>query len=175
MKSAVVRGGFVSIRELEMPDRARKIPNGERTMLKSLSDKWFEMLLITVALGVTLLAHHLLNVAPVIVHFFYLPVIISAYYFGRNLACLTAVFSVLSVTAFALLDPVRYLSTVDTVMTLVLTLTVWAGFLGLNAILVGTLCDQRAAQIQELRHPILSARTHTFRSGRERIPRRCDS
>ncbi len=120
-------------------------------MFKSLSDKWFELLLITVVLGVTLLAHHLLNVAPVIVHFFYLPVIISAYYFGRNLACLTAVFSVLSVTAFALLDPVRYLSTVDTVMTLVLTLTVWAGFLGLNAILVGTLCDQRAAQLQELR------------------------
>ena len=123
----------------------------DRAIFKSLSDKWFELLLITVILAMTLAAHHLLNVAPVIVHFFYLPVIIAAYYFGRSLACFVAIFSVLSVTAFALLDPVRYMSSVDTPMTLVLTLSAWAGFLGINALLVGTLCDQRAEQIKELR------------------------
>ena len=127
------------------------ISNGERKLFKSLSDKWFELLLVTVILGVTVAAHQLLNVTPVIVHFFYLPVIIAAYYFGRNLACMTALFSVLSVTAFALLDPARYMSTVDTPMTLILTLSAWAGFLGINALLVGTLCDQRSAQIRELR------------------------
>ena len=123
----------------------------EEKPIKSLSDRWFELLLITVVLAVTLVAHHLLNVAPVIVHFFYLPVIIAAYYFGRNLACLTALFSVLSVAIFVLSDPDRYMMSVSTPMVLTLTLCVWAGFLGLNAILVGTLCDQRVVQVRELR------------------------
>jgi len=123
----------------------------ERVFFKSLSDKWLELLLITVVLAMTLAAHHLLNVAPVIVHFFYLPVIIAAYYFGRSLACFIAIFSVLSVTAFALLDPARYMSSVDTPMTLIMTISAWAGFLGINALLVGTLCDQRVEQLRELR------------------------
>lgn len=119
--------------------------------IESLSDRWFELLLVTIVLGVTLIAHHLLNVAPIIVHFFYLPVIIAAHYFGRNLACLTALFSVLAVSIFVLADPARYMTTVSTPLILALTLCVWAGFLGLNAILVGTLCDQRVKQMQELR------------------------
>lgn len=128
------------------------ISQGDNRILSgSLSDKWFEILLVTVVLLVTLVAHHLLSSVPVIVHFFYLPVIIAAFYFGRNLACLTALFSVLSVSAFTMLDPERYLHTVDSPMTLLLMLLAWGGFLGLNAILVGTLCNQRAAQIQELR------------------------
>ena len=128
------------------------IPSGERQFFKSLSDKWFELLLITMVLAVTLAAHHLLkNAAPVIVHFFYLPVIIAAHYFGRNLACLTALFSVLAVSIFVLLAPERYMMSVSTPLVLTLTLCVWAGFLGLNAILVGTLCDQRTAQMRELR------------------------
>ncbi|MFQ5430186.1 MAG: HD domain-containing phosphohydrolase [Phycisphaerae bacterium] len=124
----------------------------QRRVLPSLSDKWFEMLLVTIVLGVTVIAHHLLNVAPVIVHFFYLPVIIAAFYFGRNLACLTAAFSVLSVGIFAMINPEHYMTSVDSKMTLMMTLIAWGGFLGLNALLVGTLCDQRAEQMRDLRH-----------------------
>lgn len=139
-------------RDAKMPDRGVFEGARVKPSLGPISDKWFELLLVTIVLGCTLLAHHILNIAPVIVHFFYLPVIIAAYYFGRNLACMTAVFSVLAVSFFAILDPARYMSSVKTPMMLILTLTVWAGFLGLNALLVGTLFDRCASNIKELRH-----------------------
>lgn len=127
------------------------LPTERPRPLQSVSDKWFELLMITAILAATLLAHHFLNAMPVVVHFFYLPVIIAAHYFGRNAACLTALFSVLTVGAFALIDPERHMYAVNSRMMLLLTLCAWAGFLGLNALLVGTLCDNRAEYIRELR------------------------
>lgn len=123
--------------------------------IRSLSNRWFELLLVTIVLGVTLLAHHLVNVSAVMLHFFYLPVMIAANYFGRTLAALTAVFSVLAVAIFSLLAPEHYMTAVGSKATLFLTLGAWAGFLGLNAILVGSLFDQRAAHVKELRQAYL--------------------
>lgn len=127
----------------------RKLTKG--SPIRSLSDKWFELLTVTVVLAITLIAHNLLHVGGIILHFFYLPVIIAAHLFGRFLACTTATFAVLAVTIFALLDPAHYLYGVDSTLVLALNICSWAGFLGLNAILVGTLSDQRAAHIRELR------------------------
>ena len=59
-------------------------------------------------------------------------------------------FAVLAVSIFALIGPEHYLNAVTTAPVLILTLCVWGGFLGLVAILVGTLCDQRAEHIREL-------------------------
>lgn len=123
----------------------------ERSPIKSLSDKWFEVLLVTLVLGATVISHHLVNIAPIMLHFFYLPVIIAAYFFGRTLAGLTALFSVLVVTIFAILNPETYLYAVSSTLVMVLMLFVWAAFLGLNALLTGSLFDQRAAQMKELR------------------------
>ena len=58
--------------------------------IRSLSDGWFELLLVTVVLAVTLIAHGLFNATHIVVHFYYLPVIIAAHYFGRSVACTTA-------------------------------------------------------------------------------------
>ena len=89
----VVVGGNVVVETVfSWPGLGRLLVNAVASSDYPLAQGAF--LLITVVLAVTLLAHHLLNVTPVIVHFFYLPVIIAAYYFGRNLACLTAVLSV---------------------------------------------------------------------------------
>ena len=123
--------------------------------VRSLSNRWFELLLVTIVLGVTLIAHHVVNISGVMLHFFYLPVMIAANYFGRPLAALTAVFSVLAVAIFTMLAPEHYMATVDTKATLYLTLGAWAGFLGLNALLVGSLFDQRAAHAKELRQAYL--------------------
>lgn len=123
--------------------------------VRSLSNRWFELLLVTIVLGVTLIAHHVVNISGLMLHFFYLPVMIAANYFGRTLAALTAVFSVLSVAIFTMRAPEHYMTTVDSRLTLYLTLGAWAGFLGLNALLVGSLFDQRAAHMKELRQAYL--------------------
>lgn len=119
--------------------------------VKTISDGWFELLLITVVLAATVAAHRLLNATNVISHFFYLPVIIAAHYFGRSLACATALLSVLCVSAFMFLDPKHYMTSIDTPMMLLFTTIAWAAFLGLNALLMGTLSNQRAKAMQDLK------------------------
>ncbi|MBX3395973.1 MAG: HD domain-containing protein [Phycisphaerae bacterium] len=119
--------------------------------IKSLSDGWFELLLITAVLGATIVAHRMFNATNVIAHFFYLPVIIAAHYFGRSLACTTALLSVLCVSAFMFVDPQHYMTAVETPRMLLLTTIAWAAFLGLNALLMGTLSNQRGRAIRELK------------------------
>lgn len=123
----------------------------EGSPIDSLSDKWFELLLVAVVLGGTVLAHTLSGFGPILLHFFYLPVIIAAHFFGRKLGLPIALFSAMSVIIFALLDPARYGSYDTSVFTLVLTLCAWGGFLALNGLLIGTLSDQRVANVRELR------------------------
>lgn len=119
--------------------------------IKSLSDGWFELLLVTIVLAVTLVAHGLLNATHIIVHFYYLPVIIAAHYFGRGLACTIALLSVLTVSAFMLLAPAHYQTTIASPMVALMTMVAWGGFLGLNALLMGTLSNERARAMSELR------------------------
>jgi putative nucleotidyltransferase with HDIG domain len=104
-------------------------------------------------MGITLVMHHLISPAAegVMLHFFYLPIIIAAHYVGRNLACTLALFTFLEVSIFAIIAPERYMQTITSPVIMALTLVVWGGFLGFNALLFGTLCDQRAAHIKELR------------------------
>ena len=121
-----------------------------RSPIKSLSDNWFELLLITVVLAVIILAHYLFNVGGVLLNFFYLPVIIAAHYFGRFLACTLATFSVLAVAIFTAFDPAYARFGTNQWLLLVLNLSVWASFLGLSAILVGTLSDRRRAALRHV-------------------------
>ncbi len=119
--------------------------------IASMSAKWFELLLVMMVLVVVLVSHHLVGGMHGLLHFYYLPVAIAAYYFGRKLAGTTALFAFLAVTALTLADPDRYTRMLEPTMLFALNLCVWGGFLGLSALLVGTLCDQRAEQIEQLR------------------------
>lgn len=119
--------------------------------LKALSDKWFELLLITLVLGFVVIVHQLARVPDVILHFFYIPVIIAAYVFGRTLAGLIALLAFLSVTVFAIADPGQYAFQSAGVVMVGLRLCVWGGFLGLVAIIIGTLAEERANKIRELK------------------------
>jgi response regulator RpfG family c-di-GMP phosphodiesterase len=80
---------------------------------------------------------------------FFLPIVLSGYYMGRTSAGVLALFCTLSVTIATTLDPSGFASFTHPVM-MGLALTVWAAVLGLTAILVGTLCDERAAKVDEL-------------------------
>lgn len=135
------------LKEVNTPKKVRLFGSP----IKSLSDGWFELLLVTIVLAITLVAHGLLNASHVIVHFYYLPVIIAAHYFGRTLACTIALLSVLTVSAFMLLSPLHYQTMVTTPMMAIMSMIAWGGFLGLNALLMGTLSNQRAQAINELR------------------------
>ena len=113
----------------------------ERTIL--------EVMLVIVVIGMTYLMVRMGGYKMVALNLFFLPIVLSGYYLGRNHAGVLALFTALVVTIATTLDSSGF-STLISPFTLGLALTVWAAVLGLTAILVGTLCDERAAKVVEL-------------------------
>jgi len=85
----------------------------------------------------------------IVLNLFYLPIVLSGYYLGRLNAGVLALFSVLAVTIITTLDAAGF-AAYSTPTMVFLALTVWGATLGLTAILVGTLCDERARKLEEL-------------------------
>jgi fermentation-respiration switch protein FrsA (DUF1100 family) len=118
----------------------------------------------------------------VVLHLYFLPVVLAGYYVGRTAAGLLALLGVLTVTIVVTLVP-HELGAASTPLMIALGLTVWAAALGLTAIMVGTLCDERAASLRELHAAYvgvvevlakyLQGGTARTRSRSERIAARC--
>ena len=110
---------------------------------------FFEIMLILLALGMTCLLHKLGGYKMVILNLYFLPVVLSGYYLGRTSAGVLALFSALSVSVVTTLDSGGF-AAFDSPIMVGLAVTVWASVLGLTALLVGSLCDERAAKVDEL-------------------------
>jgi len=109
----------------------------------------FEVMLIVVSLGMTYLLSQMGGYKFVALNLYFLPIVLSGYYLGRTSAGILALFCALSVTVATTLDPTGFAAYANPVV-VGLALTVWAAVLGLTAILVGTLCDERGAKVDEL-------------------------
>ncbi len=109
----------------------------------------FEIMLIVVTLGMTYLVYQMGGYKLVALNLFFLPIVLSGYYLGRTSAGVLALFCALSVTVATTLDSSGFAAYTHPVM-MGLAITVWAAVLGLTAILVGTLCDERSAKVDEL-------------------------
>ena len=109
----------------------------------------FEIMLVLVALGLTVLLYFLGAHKIVALNLFYLPIVLSGYFLGRSSAGILALFCALCVTVATTVDATGFGAFTSPAM-VGLALTVWAAVLGLTAILVGTLCDERAATVEEL-------------------------
>lgn len=108
-----------------------------------------EIMLVIVTVGMTFLLYRMGGYRMVVLNLFYLPIVLSGYYLGRTNAGVLALLSVLTVTIATTLDSAGFAAYNSPIM-IGLALTVWAGALGLTAILVGTLCDERAKTVEEL-------------------------
>ena len=108
-----------------------------------------EIMLIVVILGMTFLMFRLGGYKMVVLNLFFLPVVLSGYYLGRASAGVLALFSALAVAIATTLDSSGF-AAFNTPEMAALALILWAAVLGLTAILMGTLCDERAVTIDEL-------------------------
>ena len=108
-----------------------------------------EVMLIVVTVGMTYLLFRMGGYKMVVLNLFYLPIVLSGYFLGRTSAGVLALFSVLAVTITTTLDSTGF-AAYSSPITMGLALTVWAAALGLTALLVGTLCDERAKTVEEL-------------------------
>ena len=118
--------------------------------LKNKRERWaFEVMLIVVILGMTSLLHQMEGHKMIILNLFFLPVVLSGYFLGRSSAGTLAVLSAIVVSVVMALDSSGFADYSSPVV-IGLVVTVWAGVLGLTALLIGTLCDERAAKVDEL-------------------------
>ncbi len=109
----------------------------------------FELILMVTVLGVMGLLSQVANFKTVILNLYFLPVAVSGLYQGRYLACVTALLCVLSTaitTLLGTLDPAYAPLTVIEM----LGLCVWASVLGLTALVIGTLSDDRNRELEQL-------------------------
>lgn len=109
----------------------------------------FEIMLIILAIGMTALFYRMGAYKMVVLNLFFLPIVLSGYYLGRMSAGVLALLCVLAVSITASLDSTGF-AAYQTPVLMGLSLTVWGSVLGLTAILVGTLCDERSKTIEEL-------------------------
>jgi len=109
----------------------------------------FEIMLLIATLGMTVLLYRMGPYKIVVLNLYFLPIVLSGYFLGRTSAGILALFCTLCVTLATTWNASGFASFSSPVM-MGLALTVWAGALGLTAILVGTLCDERAAKVKEL-------------------------
>ena len=118
-----------------------QLPKNKRTRL--------ELILIFIALATACLFYMMQGYKMVVLYLFYLPIVLSGFCLGRHHAGLLAVFCVMLASVLAFADWAG-LATNTSPLVLGLTISVWASTLGLTAILVGTLSDDRAAKTKEL-------------------------
>ena len=122
------------------PNMLNKRPSSERTL---------EATLLLISLGLTCMLFWVQGYKMVVLNLFHLPVVLAAFYLGRYRAGVFALLCVLLASAVAALDLHNFAAS-SSPLVIGLAITVWAAVIGLNAIFVGTLSDERSRKLQEL-------------------------
>lgn len=118
------------------------------TMTKE-RERTLEIALLIVVIGLIGLLHQVGIQKMVVLNLFYLPVGLAALFLGRYRAGVLALFCVIGAATVSVMN-LESFSTPASPLTTALALTVWAAVMGLNALLVGTLSDERAATLHDL-------------------------
>jgi len=111
----------------------------------------FEKTLAAAILAATFLGAYFIQEASIVLNFYYLPVLVAAYFLGRRSGLLVAILSILLVVVCALIFPSRFLAYRSS-LEHVSTLCAWGGFLMLTSITVGTLYEANERRLQDLRN-----------------------
>jgi putative nucleotidyltransferase with HDIG domain len=125
-----------------------------------------ELWLVLSMFVIALLLNVVIDAQRMVLYFYTLPTVASAYLYGRRHATLTALASVLMVTLLTVTSPGRIFATTATSVlpaTRWLDMTAWGSTLIITAYLMGTLYEHKNAQLRELRetyHGVLMILRH---------------
>jgi putative nucleotidyltransferase with HDIG domain len=124
-----------------------------------------ELWLLLSVFGICLLLNLLVDSQRMVLSFYTLPTLGSAYIYGRRHATLTAFGSVLLVTLMTWYNPVLFAATtaMSSQTSTWLDITVWGGVLIVTGYSMGTLYEHKSAQLDEMRetyHGVLMILRH---------------
>lgn len=118
--------------------------------VKSFIFEHFELILVfCLVLAAELINFYLLSKLSFL-NFFYLPVLLAGYYLGKRPAIMTSVASVFLI-AFSFLIWPDYLGGTNRLPNTFVDLSIWAVFLLLSGLLIGTLYEQKENKVRELK------------------------
>ena len=113
-------------------------------------DNWtLEVLLIVASLGIATIACHLATARSLVLHLYYLPVVLGGFYLGKYRAGSLAFFCAL-LGGIATLPNLMPISLNAGSLAVGLEYVIWTSTLGLAAVLVGTLSDERRRAYEQL-------------------------
>jgi putative nucleotidyltransferase with HDIG domain len=122
------------------------------TLLKKLADVNRELWLVLSLFGIAALINFLVSSHSVMLNFYVLPTIFSAYFYGRRHAISTAVASVLLIVLLAYLNSNLFaLSAFTLEGERWFSVIAWGGSLVLTAVAMGTLYEKDKVKLRELR------------------------
>jgi hypothetical protein len=121
-----------------------------RMAAKAKHAQWtLEVFLIVIVVALVCLLHRTAGYKMIVLNLFYLPVVLTAFFLGRYRAGMLALLSVIAASVVCVTD-LQGFGNYTSPIVVGLSVTVWGAVLGLTAILVGTLSDERSAKIVEL-------------------------
>ncbi len=116
---------------------------------KQQSQTSLEIILIVICLALCCLLHKVGCYRMVVLDLFFLPVVLAAFFLGRYHAGILALLAVISAAVVMSLD-LDTRAAFSSPLAIGLALTTWASAMGIIAIFVGTVADERNAKIEEL-------------------------
>jgi putative nucleotidyltransferase with HDIG domain len=121
-------------------------------ILRSLTEVNRELWLVLSLFGIAALINFLVSSHVVLLSFYALPTVFSAYFYGRRHAIATAIASILLIVLLAFLNPRLFASgTTEVIGERWFAITVWGGSLVLTATAMGTLYERDKIKVRELR------------------------
>jgi len=109
----------------------------------------FENLTVIAVLLSVISISYLIDEKLMMLNFYYLPVLMAGYFIGKRASVLVAIFSILTVTFFAILNMEAY-SGGRGIGYIASGLCGWSGFLLLTSYIVGALYEQKQKRIEDL-------------------------
>ena len=123
---------------------------GGKVEARRQGERSLEVILILVTVGLTCLLWRTSGHKVIVLNLFYLPVVLAGFFLGRYRAGVLALLSVVAVSV-AIVSDLRGFATFTSPIIIGLSITIWGSVLGLTALLVGTLCDDRIQKATEAR------------------------
>lgn len=111
--------------------------------------RFLELLIVVICFGIISLLYQFNSYKIIVLNLFFLPVVAAGFFLGRYRAGVLALFCVIGATVIAITN-LHDFGSYQSPLTIALSITIWGAILGLTAIMVGTLSDEKAAKVVEL-------------------------
>jgi K+-sensing histidine kinase KdpD len=106
------------------------------------AERTLEILLVLITLALACVLYAIERSQAVVLNLFFLPVVLAAFFLGTYRAGVLALFAVIAASSVIMCDLAGF-SFVQSPVSIALSMIVWGAVLGLTAILVGTLSEER--------------------------------